>query len=210
MRSANRQSVAPTRHTVAVRPTAVLLCALVLVGAPGCGTSKPGGPGPSGASGDGSGGAAAPAAGAGAARVTRVVDGDTIRVRLGGAEERVRLIGIDTPETHGRGGLRECFGAEASRRLAQLIPPGTEVRLVRDVEARDRYRRLLAYVYRRSDGLFVNLAMAEEGFAAVLTYPPNVAHADEFVAAVRSARVAQRGLWQRCGSADVPLAPARE
>lgn len=150
-------------------------------------------------------GAATPSASAGAATVARVVDGDTIRVRIQGAEERVRLIGIDTPETHGRGGLRECFGAEATDRLEALLPEGTPVRLVRDVEARDRYDRLLAYVYRASDGLFVNLAMAEEGYATTLTYPPNVAHADEFVAAVRTARQGQRGLWRRCGSADVPL-----
>lgn len=145
----------------------------------------------------------------GAATVVRVVDGDTLRVRLGSAEERVRLIGIDTPETHGAGGLRECFGAEATSRLSALLPPGTPVRLVRDVEARDRYGRLLAYVYRRSDGLFVNLAMVREGFAATLTYPPNIAHADQFVDAARVARRSDRGLWKRCGSADVPLGVSR-
>lgn len=142
---------------------------------------------------------------AGTATVIRVVDGDTIRVRIQGTDEPVRLIGIDTPETHGRGGLRECFGAEATARLQALLPAGTTVRLVRDVEARDRYDRLLAYVYRADDGLFVNLAMAKEGFADTLTYPPNIAHADEFVAAVGTARARQRGLWQRCGSADVAL-----
>ena len=142
---------------------------------------------------------------AGAATVIKVVDGDTIRVRIQGGEEPVRLIGIDTPETHGPGGLRECFGAEASDRLAALLPEGTAVRLVRDVEARDRYDRLLAYVYRASDDLFVNLAMARDGYATTLTYAPNVAHADEFVAAVRSARERDLGLWQRCGSADVAL-----
>lgn len=145
--------------------------------------------------------------GSGRATVTRVVDGDTIRVRVSGVDERVRLIGIDTPETHGAGGVRECFGAEASRRTAALLPPGTAVRLVRDVEARDRYRRLLAYVYREADGLFVNLALAREGYATTLTYPPNVAHADELLTAVRSARQAQRGLWRRCGDADKVLAP---
>ena len=143
----------------------------------------------------------------GAATVTRVVDGDTIRVRLGSVEESVRLIGIDTPETHGRGGLRECFGLEASRRTSALLPPGTPVRLVRDVEARDRYQRLLAYVYRSADGLFVNLALAREGYATTLTYPPNVAHTDQLVSAVRAAREAQRGLWRRCGGPDVALPP---
>ena len=143
----------------------------------------------------------------GAATVVDVVDGDTVRVRFGGSSssESVRLIGIDTPETHGPGGLRECFGAEASARTAALLPEGTEVRLERDVEARDRYARLLAYVYRKRDGLFVNLALARDGFAAPLSVPPNVAHVAEFTAATTAARVAGRGLWSRCGGADTPL-----
>lgn len=175
-----------------VRAAATALAAVVALAAGGCGGERaPAATGPR----------------AGAARVTRVVDGDTIRVAIAGSEERVRLIGIDTPETQGAGGLRECFGAEASRRLAELVPPGTDVRLVRDVEARDRYDRLLAYVYRSSDRLFVNLAMAREGYATTLTYPPNVAHADELVAAVRTAREAGRGLWGRCGGPDVALRP---
>ncbi len=145
---------------------------------------------------------------AGTARVTKVVDGDTLHVRLvagEGTEEKVRLIGIDTPETHGRGGLRECFGAEATRRLQALLPVGTQVRLVRDVEPRDRYGRLLAYVYRAPDGLFVNLALARDGFATTLTYPPNVAHSRDLSAAARDARHAQRGLWRSCGGADTPV-----
>jgi micrococcal nuclease len=140
--------------------------------------------------------------------VVRTVDGDTIRVRIAGApdgEEKVRFIGVDTPETHGPGGLRECFGEEASRRTAALLPPGTKVRLVRDVEARDRYQRLLAYVYRADDQLFVNLALAREGFAAPLTIPPNVAHSDAFVEAAAEARRGERGLWGRCGGPDTPL-----
>ena len=143
----------------------------------------------------------------GEATVDEVVDGDTVRVRLPGRSgtESVRLIGIDTPETHGPGGLRECFGKEASARLAALLPGGTEVRLVRDVEARDRYGRLLAYVYRKHDDLFVNLALAEDGFAAALTIPPNVAHRDGFVDAAADAREAGRGLWGRCGGPDKPL-----
>ncbi len=78
------------------------------------------------------------------------------------------------------------------------------MRLVRDVEPRDRYGRLLAYVYRAPDGLFVNLALAHEGFATTLTYPPNVAHSHDLSAAVRDARQAQRGLWRSCGGADTP------
>lgn len=176
-------------HNDGVRLTPFALAVVVAVGAAGC--RQPG--------------TASSPAPAGTATVTRVVDGDTIRVRIQGAEERVRLIGIDTPETHGQGGLRECFGAEATDRMEALLPEGTPVRLVRDAEARDQYGRLLAYVYRESDGLFVNLAMAKEGYATTLTFPPNVAHADQFVAAVSAARLRQRGLWQKCGSADVPL-----
>jgi micrococcal nuclease len=143
--------------------------------------------------------------GPGAGVVRTVVDGDTIRVRLSAGDERVRLLGIDTPETHGAGGLVECYGAEATTRARQLLPAGTTVRLVRDREARDRYGRLLAYVYRADDGLFVNLALAEEGFADVLPIAPNLAHAGELDAAVGAARAAGRGLWRRCGSADVAL-----
>jgi micrococcal nuclease len=139
--------------------------------------------------------------------VAAQVDGDTVRVRIGGTEEKVRLIGVDTPETHGRNGLIECFGREAAKHTAELIPVGTRVRLVRDAEARDRYGRLLAYVYRDEDDLFVNMALARDGYADVLTYPPNVAHATEFVAAVAEARDNNRGLWSKCGSADVPLDP---
>jgi len=144
----------------------------------------------------------------GQAVITTVVDGDTVRVRFsgrGGEEERVRLIGVDTPETHGAGGLRECFGREAAARTAALLPPGTQVRLERDAELRDRYGRLLAYVYRASDDLFVNLTLAREGFAAALTVPPNVTHEQDFVAAAAAARAADRGLWGRCGSPDVAV-----
>ncbi|MBW3555738.1 MAG: thermonuclease family protein [Actinobacteria bacterium] len=145
----------------------------------------------------------------GTATVVRVVDGDTVRVKLGDTEEAVRLIGIDTPETHGRGGLRECFGQEATRRTEALLPKGTRVRVVRDVEARDRYRRLLAYVYREDDGMFVNLVLAREGYAAPLTIPPNVAHAEEIVAAAAGAREQSLGLWGRCGDADRPIGSQR-
>lgn len=141
----------------------------------------------------------------GVATVESVTDGDTIRVDIGGASTPVRLIGIDTPETHGQGGLRECFGSEASKRTSALLPAGTRVRLVRDVEPRDRYGRLLAYVYRAGDGVFVNLRLAEEGFAAPLTIPPNVAHRDDFVAAAADAREASKGLWGACGGPDTPI-----
>jgi micrococcal nuclease len=134
----------------------------------------------------------------GRATLVRVVDGDTIVVSVGGRDERVRLIGIDTPESVKPGSPVECFGKEASGHLASLLPEGTVVRLVGDVEQRDRYGRLLAYVYREPDGLFVNAAMARDGFAEPLTIPPNVAHTSELTAAARGAREGRRGLWAAC------------
>lgn len=169
----------PVRPAHTATPAAALVLALVLVAA-GCGR----------------GGAAA--GNDGQAQVVRVVDGDTIVVRLGGTEEKVRLLGIDTPESVDPRSPVQCFGKEASAHTAALLPPGTKVRLVRDVEARDRYSRLLAYVYRDDDGAFVNLQLAQEGYAAVLTYPPNVAHAAEITAAAAAARDAGRGLWSAC------------
>jgi micrococcal nuclease len=139
---------------------------------------------------------------AGAATLVRVVDGDTIVVRFTrtDTEEHVRLIGIDTPETKKPNTPVECFGKEASLHMVGLLAPKSALRIVRDAEARDRYGRLLAYVYRGRDGLFVNLAMARDGFAAPLTIPPNVAHADEIVAAANAAQRADAGLWARCTS----------
>ncbi len=137
----------------------------------------------------------------GAATVERVVDGDTIVVDLDGRSERVRLIGIDTPESVDPGRPVECFGKEASAFTASLLPEGTAVRLVRDVEARDRYDRLLAYVYRQPDGLFVNAELARQGYALPLTIPPDVAHADELRALAAEAREAGRGLWAACPDA---------
>jgi micrococcal nuclease len=142
-----------------------------------------------------------PSSADGQASVVRVVDGDTVAVRVGGREETVRLIGIDTPETVDPRSPVECFGREASDRTKALLPAGTEVRLVADAEPRDRYDRLLAYVY-RDDGTFVNLALVEDGYASVLSYPPNVAHVSDFTAAAARAREEGRGLWAACGGPD--------
>jgi micrococcal nuclease len=141
----------------------------------------------------------------GRATVVEVIDGDTLVIDLAGGDEHVRLIGIDTPETVAPDRPDECFGAEASHHLADLAPPGTALRLERDVEARDQYDRLLAYAYRDRDGLFLNLAQVAGGFAESLAYPPNTAHRADFERAAREARVAGAGLWTACGSADVPV-----
>jgi micrococcal nuclease len=133
----------------------------------------------------------------GAARVVRVVDGDTVVVRTGGHEERVRYIGVDTPESVKPGTPVQCFAKAASAANKRLIE-GREVRLVRDAEARDRYGRTLAYVYRSSDGLFVNAELVRRGYAKPLTIPPNVAHAVELRRLAAAARREGRGLWSRC------------
>ncbi len=132
-----------------------------------------------------------------AARVVRVVDGDTVVVRTGGHEERVRYIGVDTPESVKPGTPVQCFAKAASAANTQLVQ-GQEVRLVHDAEARDRYGRTLAYVYRSSDGLFVNAELVRRGYAKPLTIPPNVAHAVELRRLAAAARRDGRGLWSRC------------
>jgi micrococcal nuclease len=136
------------------------------------------------------------------ATVVRVVDGDTLVIDTDGVDERVRLIGIDTPESVDRNRPVMCFGPEASAHLAELLPDGTAVRLERDVEARDRYDRLLAYLYRASDGLFVNMAMVTDGYAEQSSFPPNVEHTADFTAAERQARTSGAGAWSNC---DAPF-----
>jgi micrococcal nuclease len=135
--------------------------------------------------------------GLGRAQVLRVVDGDTIRVSLAGRTERVRYIGVDTPESVKPGTPVECFAKRASAANAALVT-GRSVRLVADVEQRDRYGRLLAYVYREPDGTFVNAQLVRDGFARPLTIAPNVAHARELAGLANRARRAGRGLWAAC------------
>ena len=137
--------------------------------------------------------------------VERVVDGDTIVARIGGRSETVRLIGVDAPESVAPTRPVQCYGKEASLFLSAMLPAGTEISLVRDAEARDVYDRLLGYVVRSSDGLFVNLELVAAGYAAVLSYPPNDHYADALDRAQTEAVVSGRGLWSACGGPDVPL-----
>jgi micrococcal nuclease len=130
-------------------------------------------------------------------RVVRVVDGDTIRVSIGGREERVRYIGIDTPESVKPGTPVQCFAKKASAENARLVA-GKRVRLERDVEERDRYGRLLAYVYPAAGGPMVNETLVRKGYARPLTIPPDVRHAERFRRLADEARRAGRGLWQAC------------
>ena len=130
-------------------------------------------------------------------RVVRVVDGDTVVVQRGGQIEKVRYIGVDTPESVKPGTPVQCFSKAAAAANRRLVL-GRAVRLVPDAEARDRYGRSLFYVYRASDGLFVNAELVREDYARTMTIPPNVAHAGDFRRLATTARRAGRGLWSRC------------
>jgi micrococcal nuclease len=137
--------------------------------------------------------------------VIEVVDGDTVDVELAGRRERVRLLGIDTPEVHvgGEGGAPECFGPEASAFTAELLAVGAPVRLERDVVGRDDYGRLLAYVYvmaggEETGGRMVNEAIVRQGYARPLIIEPNGAYAALLVAAATAAEAEGLGLWAGC------------
>ncbi len=132
------------------------------------------------------------------ATVDYVVDGDTVDMTIDGVEERVRLIGINTPETKKPNTPVQCFGPEATAFTRSLLPEGTAVYLERDVEGRDIYGRLLGYTYVAESGVFVNLEIVREGYAQPLTIPPNVAHTTEFVDAARAAEQDNVGLWAAC------------
>ena len=134
----------------------------------------------------------------GLATVTHVVDGDTIDVSFGGHVERVRLIGIDTPETKKPNTPIECFGPEASAFTTDLLPTGTVVRVERDIVGRDDYGRLLGYVYRIDDDLFVNLEIVAEGYAQPLTIEPNSTYAAVFASAASAAERNDIGMWAAC------------
>ena len=135
---------------------------------------------------------------AGTGRVTKVIDGDTIRVRLGTKTETVRLIGVNTPETVAPNKPVECFGPEASARTKDLLGDDTVVRLERDATTRDRYGRLLAYVYRVSDGLFINLSLVAEGFGKAMPFDDTPMFHTQFADAELAARTARLGLWGVC------------
>ena len=142
-------------------------------------------------------------------RVIKVYDGDTFKCRLKSGEEvKVRLIGIDTPESRrNRKAYRDArrsgrsveeivrLGRKASEFTKKLIPPGTVVYLETDVQLHDRYGRLLAYVY-LPDGRMLNEVLVAEGYATVYTVPPNVKYAERFLELQRRAMREGRGLWK--------------
>ncbi|MGF1599561.1 MAG: thermonuclease family protein [Acidimicrobiales bacterium] len=128
-----------------------------------------------------------------------------MELHFGELTERVRLLGVDAPESVSPSVPEQCFGAEASLALAELLPPGTVVTVTRDIEARDRYDRLLLYLHRSNDGLFVNRWLIDSGLADAVAYEPNTAHRTEFDRARRQAEAGGIGLWGRCDGPDQPL-----
>lgn len=141
------------------------------------------------------------------AQVTKVVDGDTIEVILSGKKEKIRLIGVNTPETVDPRKPVECFGKEASAKTHELLDNATVV-LESDQSQgnRDRYDRLLRYVT-RDDGLFVNKILIQSGFAHEYTYDKPYRYQSEFRQAQKQAEQQHAGLWadSACTGAATPI-----
>ncbi len=132
--------------------------------------------------------------------VTKVIDGDTIEVSISGVRFKVRLIGIDTPETVDPRRPVMCFGKKASNETKRLVD-GKRVILTKDISDTDKYNRLLRYVYLpidKDNNLFVNDYLIRQGFAKSLTYPPDIKFNERFLEAERQARENLRGLWGEC------------
>lgn len=125
-------------------------------------------------------------------KVARVIDGDTIEIEGG---ERVRYIGIDSPETMEPGKAMECFGPEATAKNKELVA-GQTVRLEKDTTDRDKYNRLLRYVWVGDN--FINLELVKQGFARSSAYPPDIRYQAQFLEAQRQAEKAKSGLWTAC------------
>ncbi|MBE1446312.1 thermonuclease family protein [Paenibacillus sp. OAS669] len=126
-------------------------------------------------------------------KVERVIDGDTFEINQDGKKERVRMIGVDTPETKKADTPVMFYGKEASDYTAKRLENKT-VELEWDVEKRDQYDRYLAYVW-IGDELF-NRTLVQEGYARMATFPPNVKYVDLFKKDQEAARKAQKGLWK--------------
>lgn len=127
--------------------------------------------------------------------VTFVTDGDTFHVLYQGRDQKVRFIGVNTPEVSWYGGQGQCYGATAGDYTRSRLD-GRSVRLVFDRQRRDIYGRLLAYVYLGHE--FFNLTLVRLGYAEAETIPPDTRYASEFAAAADTARREDKGLWKAC------------
>ena len=139
--------------------------------------------------------------------VTRIVDGDTLKVFYLEGEESIRLIGIDTPESRVNKKTKKdakrsgqdvetiiAMGKRATEYVESLVKPGGLITIEFDVQERDRYKRLLGYVY-LSNGKMLNEEIVKAGYASVMTIPPNVKYKDRFLIAYQEARESKMGLW---------------
>ena len=124
-------------------------------------------------------------------KVAYIFDGDTVKLANG---EKVRYLGIDTPEMNYKNPPAQYF-AEQAKAFNKKLVYGKMVRLEFDARRRDKYKRLLAYVY--VDDIFINKKMIEEGYAKILITPPNEKYADEFLKLQRRARQQGKGIWAR-------------
>ncbi len=131
------------------------------------------------------------------AQVVRDVDGDTIIAAVGGADVRVRLLGLDTPESVKPGTPVACFGHEASSFTTRLLPRGTRLRVAYEVEHTDAYGRQLWDLW-LPDGRWVNGLLVASGAARAYPYRPNTTYATELAAAEATAKAGHRGLWSAC------------
>ena len=136
---------------------------------------------------------------AGPARVISVIDGDTLDVAWGGRTERVRLLGVDAPETVDPRRPVGCFGPEASAYTSRRLA-GRSVRLTFDRQHRDRFGRLLAHL--EIDGRRFNDELLAGGYARLLVIPPNGRYARTMLDEELAARAARRGLWGACSATD--------
>ncbi len=140
--------------------------------------------------------------------VIRVVDGDTLKVRYWGKEESIRLIGIDTPESRVNKKAKKdakrsgqdiktitAMGKRATEYVEGLVKPGDLITIEFDAQEKDRYGRLLGYVY-LSNGKMLNEEIVKAGYANVMTIPPNVKYKDRFLKAYKEAREKKKGLWE--------------
>ncbi len=141
--------------------------------------------------------------------VIKIIDGDTLWVHYGGQREKVKLIGIDTPESKVNTKAKRdaektgqdikiitSMGKRATTYVSSLVKPGDKVTIEFDVEQRDRYGKLLGYVY-LSNGKMLNEEIVKAGYATVMTIPPNVKYKDKFSRAYKEARERKRGLWEK-------------
>jgi endonuclease YncB( thermonuclease family) len=167
----------PTRRAVSLLVTLVLLA--------GCTFGfDPNSPGlPTGGSSGGGGSSGNVPAGEDAT-VNRIIDGDTIDVTLNGQSYRIRYVGMNTPESD-----ESCY--DAAKQANSLLVNGKKVRLVKDQSEADQYGRLLRYVY--ADGIFVNAALVEQGYAEVVSYPPDTTQFNNFRNLEAQAKTANRG-----------------